>query len=373
MKTFNFDWTLALGALVPWASVAAAGWLTPRLTRPDLFFAVTVNSNFRQSPSGREILRGYNRFVFSVTFLAFLLIGLTQMSATPVVLLGLLGPVYVELGGLFVAFQLARHRALPFHVEATTEREANLQPRAGAKSGGWLFEVGPFLILAGIIFLLYARGSEIPMRIPIHWGANGLPNGWGAKSVASVFGGAVIGALTCALIAALRCGIANGARRVHGSGARGQWEERFIRVSSLVLLAVEYWLALLFGFFSLMVLRHDPAAPLPALLPIMVGPALLLGSIILIAWRTGQGGWKLGGATENKLLTENAPIGDRTPDKYWKLGVFYCNPNDPALFVEKRFGFGWTLNMSNRKAWLVLGALLLFVVASLTVALLAGK
>jgi len=28
--------------------------------------------------------------------------------------------------------------------------------------------------------------------------------------------------------------------------------------------------------------------------------------------------------------------GDGTPDSCWKLGLFYYNPDDSALFVEKR-------------------------------------
>jgi len=38
-------------------------------------------------------------------------------------------------------------------------------------------------------------------------------------------------------------------------------------------------------------------------------------------------------------------------DKFWKWGVFYFNPNDPAVFVEKRFGLGTTLNFARWQAW----------------------
>ena len=48
------------------------------------------------------------------------------------------------------------------------------------------------------------------------------------------------------------------------------------------------------------------------------------------------------------------PAGDRTPDACWKWGMFYINPNDPALFVEKRFGIGYTVNLGNRWSWIFL-------------------
>ena len=60
-------------------------------------------------------------------------------------------------------------------------------------------------------------------------------------------------------------------------------------------------------------------------------------------------------------------------DECWKLGLIYFNRNDPALWVEKRFGIGWTVNMANPKSWFLLGGILLFVAASLVLGLVVGK
>ena len=35
---------------------------------------------------------------------------------------------------------------------------------------------------------------------------------------------------------------------------------------------------------------------------------------------------------------------DRERDACWKWGVFYFNPDDPSILVEKRSGLGYTLN-----------------------------
>ncbi len=45
-------------------------------------------------------------------------------------------------------------------------------------------------------------------------------------------------------------------------------------------------------------------------------------------------------------------------DRYWSGGIFYNNPDDPALFIEKRYGLGWTLNFGHPQAKLVLIGLL---------------
>jgi uncharacterized membrane protein len=43
--------------------------------------------------------------------------------------------------------------------------------------------------------------------------------------------------------------------------------------------------------------------------------------------------------------------------------MFYINPNDPALFVEKRFGVGYSVNFGNRSSWIFLGFTLLPLIA----------
>jgi uncharacterized membrane protein len=39
-------------------------------------------------------------------------------------------------------------------------------------------------------------------------------------------------------------------------------------------------------------------------------------------------------------------------------GAFYYNPNDPALMVEKRVGYGWTFNFAHKLSWIILALLL---------------
>lgn len=65
----------------------------------------------------------------------------------------------------------------------------------------------------------------------------------------------------------------------------------------------------------------------------------------------------------------------RDDDRYWIGGIFYNNPDDPAVFVPKRYGLGWTVNMGHPQGrrlliWLLVGIGLLVVVVPLLVAIL---
>ncbi len=63
----------------------------------------------------------------------------------------------------------------------------------------------------------------------------------------------------------------------------------------------------------------------------------------------------------------------RDDDRYWYGGILYNNPDDPALFVEKRYGLGWTLNFGHPQARLVLiGLLVVTLVLSVLPILISG-
>ena len=63
-------------------------------------------------------------------------------------------------------------------------------------------------------------------------------------------------------------------------------------------------------------------------------------------------------AIVNGMSRPSEPL-DPTPQECWKGAIFYYNPNDAALFVEKRDGFGYTFNFANRWSWILLAGLAL--------------
>jgi uncharacterized membrane protein len=58
----------------------------------------------------------------------------------------------------------------------------------------------------------------------------------------------------------------------------------------------------------------------------------------------------------SKMSEPGEPM-EGTPNECWKAGIFYYNPNDAALFVEKWEGLGYTFNFANRWSWVLLAGL----------------
>src|SRR5271165_2473801 len=109
-------------------------------------------------------------------------------------------------------------------------------------------------------------------------------------------------------------------------------EARFRNVVLWLLIVVEYYLvavpwAILFSVDQ-------------GIQVLSVGMAIMAAVAVVVLIWMGQGGARLA-----PTLTPGGPAGDRTPDSCWKWGIFYINPRDPALFVEKRFGIGYTINL----------------------------
>ena len=71
-------------------------------------------------------------------------------------------------------------------------------------------------------------------------------------------------------------------------------------------------------------------------------PAILLTTIIFsaISYKIGQGG-------KNLKVNKEAEEIYRDDDKNWILGNFYFNKKDPSIFVEKRVGIGWSVNLGS--------------------------
>jgi uncharacterized membrane protein len=334
---------LALGILA-----AVAHWFIPRLTRPDLYFAVTVAPGFRDSTEGRTILRRYRQGLSCVSALTLALLGALALTpAFPLAPLALL----LQLGAYFGVFYRARQLVLPHTVSPTTVREAQIGQRNRRIPGGWVIASGPFALLAACASYLYTHWQQIPAGLVLHWGAHGQPDRWAPRSLGTVFFPLLIAAAILVAMTLILYGIAHWLRPIYAGGLEGAHESRFRRTTLTLLLAVEYWIAVLFSWLAIRpllpaLLQRPPAA-------IAFVPGLIAIAIVVVLMWLGQGGSRMP-SPQRPEPDSTRPVGDRTEDRFWKLGVFYFDRDDPSVMVEKRFGIGYTMNFAHPVAWVII-------------------
>ncbi len=140
--------------------------------------------------TGKSILHQFSR---TVIFSSLIGLALTLPGAfagfMPELGVGLmLAGAAVEFVGMIAAYTTARSQVRPYQVKPSGEREAVVKPRPIRPVGGWLAQMGPFLILGVAALCIWWRWDAIPQRFPIHWDLYGRPNGWAVKTWRSVFG-----------------------------------------------------------------------------------------------------------------------------------------------------------------------------------------
>ena len=351
------------------AAVGAVAWLAPGFRR-GLFFSVAVQPWLRSTPEGSHVLWWYRMKVTVHTLIGFVLLALPYVAGTPVPwFVAALAGLGWQLGGCCFAFQGARRQVLPHGVDPGSVQEAEVLRRRVELPGGWTLQAGPFAALAGAALYLRSRWAELPERFPIHWGFDGRPNGWANRNSAGVFGPLIIAAVIAAgmvLVAWLRQRQARTAGDAHAPAAA---ERRFRRAMLWAMLASEYLLVLVSIWVSLLPLAAaapgGTAGP-PRIAPFVALILIFVVAVTIILARIGHRA-RLEATRDGvaKQQPGGAPLGRRSPESCWKAGIFYVNPDDPAIFVEKRFGIGYTLNFGHPLSWLILG---LSILAPLAVA-----
>ncbi len=297
----------------------------PRLTRPGLFFAVHVDPEFCAAEEARRITRVYRSIVWS-----FALVSLAVLLTT-----GRPETIVLQVAGYYCAMAVAHRRALAHAAVSDSAIEVNLAAPRESLPGGLPAMFAPPALTAALALWASRHWDRLPERFPVHWGMHGADR-WLTRTPAGVYGWLAFNAAMSLLFVLLGAGILYWSRRTSAGGSAALEERRFRRMNVLIFLA----LACLPAAQGWIILLQPPAVEVW-----LIGAALLIGAIYYA------------------LLIRNRPrlsarVGDHTPDRCWKLGIFYFNPSDPAVFVLQRFGIGYTFNFGNRWSWAALGSLL---------------
>lgn len=216
----------------------------------------------------------------------------------------------------------------------------------------------PWAIWAlSLLPLIYATAHcayhypTMPDVIPTHYGPNG-PDAWSAKSVASVFGPILIALGVTAFIHAVSYIPSSSATATpKGSPAIGLYLKAAQRQSTRTICAVA---AVACNFLTATIAVDTvPDGELNNIVFGLAIAAFMVTILLACLWamRAGQ-------RLPPEIAATAGELEDPDEDHLWKWGVFYVNKDNPNMLVEKRQGFGQTVNFARWEVWL-LGAVLL--------------
>lgn len=220
----------------------------------------------------------------------------------------------------------------------------------------------PIPITLGLIGYTAMQYGAMPDMIPTHWGPNGQPDAFTGKTPFSVIALLLILLVMQGMMLAINTFTKKSGVKLNASKRNSSRIQQltFRKYTSWLLFLVSISMTVLIGFLQLTTIHGDLGGPFLMMAMPLGFLFVILVATAVYAFKVGQGGSRI------QLEIEEEPVEgvtDPDDDTFWKAGVFYVNKNDPSIFVEKRFGVGWTMNFGNPIGYLIIFIPLLIILA----------
>lgn len=243
----------------------------------------------------------------------------------------------------------------------TTRADANLP------SYMW-FIIHFILILATGLFLLLIY-PYLPEFLPMHLDIEGNINNFAPKSLKIILLPVVTQVYITLICIFTFISIKKSKRQLDPKDpvASSKRIRMFKAIWLYYTLALSFLLNVLMAIIAqLMFVTPEYSYILPFILFAML--AIILIGTVIISVKTGQSGSRI--KIDGKRADGSIQTGS---DKYWKAGMFYYNPNDPSIFIEKRFGVGWTFNYARPASWWITAGLFAVIAGFVAYSILASS
>lgn len=327
----------------------------PLITRKSLLFGVRVPESVQKEAKVKRLKQNY-MVVIIIGAIFLLFIAILQYLFLPT--LTLIAVIYLPLLMLvlqFTAFipQWKKAKLLKeqngWNVTATRSVEtSSAVERVKLSSIPWGFYIASIIICTIVAIWTMAIYPSIPNIIITHWNADMQPDVWSHKSIMAVMIMPIIALSIVAImifsnIAVMRMKLQISTENPALSFAQHRVYRKMLS-SALGFLTI--CITIIFILFQPMKLNVLTISSLLILVATVAIIVLSMVPFLYIAIKVGQSGCKLKppvsradmeaiGYHPESVRTINPGRGD---DRYWKMGLFYYNKDDPAILVEDRFG-----------------------------------
>ncbi len=347
----------------------------PFFSKKDIYFGVRI-----PNVDSNKIRKIRIKFILLNTL--FGLVGTYLMLVIKDPLLGVLGVTfaYIGLSGLIYLLAYKEAKSLKKEIQAqsnhTKKRQVTVVDISFTKEKGkqmmispWYFLI-PLLIILVVTVISLVNYDLIPDPMPMHYNAAGEVDGWANKTYLSAFMLPIVSLAMTGMFYFIY--IIIGKSKQQTSAKRPQISSKQNRkhrkIWSGYSIASASLMNLLFGYMQLIMFR-EPVAKAEEMMFVTLGFTLIMVvATLAIALYTGNSGSRLKVGDEG---IEDSLEEESDDDQYWKWGAIYYNSNDPSVFVEKRVGIGWTINMGTMQGKLYMGGTLIFTIVVLVIAILS--
>ena len=206
----------------------------------------------------------------------------------------------------------------------------------------WMLYILPILITISLGIYTVMNYEILPDQIPTHWGANGQPDAFTNKTPFTAISMSLLLFVMQLMFLGIHLGTKKSGIKLSATSLQASRNRQLSlrKYSSWFTFFTIVGVTMLFTYLQLTTIHPTISSDITK----MIIPA---GFLILIFIGTILLAIKVGRADKIESAMTELAIMEMDEDQYWKGGLIYFNKNDPSIFVEKRFGIGWTLNFAN--------------------------
>jgi len=320
--------------------------IIPVLTRKSYLFGVKIPLEHSGCPEAKSMKKNYVS-VCVIGSAAIAALMAVQFTAAPD--MTLLCAMYFPF--LFAAVQMAafipnwkKAGKLKKEKQWTVTESVFAETKSSHSRGNmselpWIWYIaGLVLIIVSLIAALIQYPS-LPDKIPTHFAANMQPDSWVDKSLGGMILMPVINLGMLALL--WFCGFMFVRAKLQidpqNPGLSFTQHTIYRRRMGHSIGFLAFCLVVMFVLLGFMTVFPEFTVPFWAIMVLSLAPAV---PVVAVSIKSGQGGCRIKPKTimEKDGIAVSGGAQGRGDDKFWIIGMFYYNPNDPAHIVEDRFG-----------------------------------
>jgi uncharacterized membrane protein len=340
------NWGIA-GAIIAYLMVVLMMSIQPYIDARMVLFGVFVPEEFRDHDKVRRLKKSFMITVWLTSFAtAAILWGLAEVIGIESAVLIPIIIVLQIITSIVVMWRFRIHtlrlkKDQNWQAPPDVKRVASLNfPRRKSTIGNAWFSL--HLIIVAICVLCASNSwDSIPSTLVTHYGADGVADGFSDKSFRSVFGLNFfqLGMIILFIFTNFSIRMSKQGLDPNNPELSMGKQVRFRKLVSWFLWGLSLVIVTFMGIFQGSILYEWSTKTVIA--TAIALPILLLGSLIGLSVYLSR--------KKMNQLSDGTSLNDR----YWKLGIFYVNAEDPALFVSKRTGNGWTPNFGHPISWAI--------------------
>lgn len=330
----------------------------PFLVKKTVIFGVTIPELFIKEEKLTIYKRRYVQIVLALSTIIIGAYTIWVLANSPTEEFIVLGGTVIQFGIIFISMSLYFY----FHGKVSQFKKeqkfvenlkqvqvTDLSIRSQDEMLPWYVYLLPIIVSVGLIGYTILQYEILPQQIPTHWGINGEADAFTSKTLFSVITMPLMLLILQLMFlgtnfATKRSGIKLSATSTNASRIR---QLSLRKYSSWFMFLTTVLMTMLFSYFQLTTIHPNLIFDKAMLAsPFIFLILILVGSIAFAI--------KVGRADKQTFEEPESGITDLDEDGYWKGGLFYFNKSDPSIFVEKRFGVGWTMNFANPMGYLII-------------------